>query len=76
MVSATLPLPRDLEEQVQQRTDRRVRNLSVECRPGRVVLRGQAPSYYIKQLAQHSLLDALPPHWRLENAITVTRPVS
>src|SRR5262249_10964473 len=63
-------LKSQLEQQVQVRTGRRIRNLSVELEPGCVVLRGQATSYYAKQLAQHGVRDLLP-QIRLENAITV-----
>jgi hypothetical protein len=72
MVTATYPLAQELEEQVQTRTNRGVRNLSIELRPGRVVLRGQTGSYYVKQLAQHELLASLPPGLRVENSITVS----
>ena len=61
----------ELERQVLARTDRRVRNLTVELRGGRVVLRGEARSFYIKQLAQHGVRDLLPDA-QLENAIVVT----
>jgi hypothetical protein len=40
--------------------------------PGRVVLRGVACSYHIKQLAQHGVLDWFP-GVQLENAISVAR---
>jgi hypothetical protein len=73
MVSATSPFVRELEEQVQVRTNRQVRNLSIELRPGRVVLRGQTSSYYVKQLAQHEVLGSLPAEVRVENTITVAR---
>jgi hypothetical protein len=73
MMTATSPLPQALEEQVHTRTHRGVRNLSIEFRPGRVVLRGQTMSYYVKQLAQEELIAALPDDFRLENAITVAR---
>jgi hypothetical protein len=73
MVSATFPPTRELEEQVNHRTNRAVRNLSIELRPGRVVLRGQTNSYYVKQLAQHELLGSLPSDLRVENSITVSR---
>ena len=73
MVTATFPLSQDLEEQVQHRTNRGVRNLSIEFRPGRVVLRGQTTSYYVKQLAQHELIGSLPSNLRVENSITVSR---
>jgi hypothetical protein len=73
MVTATFPMPRNLEEQVHTRTNRAVRNLAIEFRPGRCVLRGQTTSYYVKQLAQEELIGALPDNCRLENAITVAR---
>ena len=73
MISATFPLVRDLEEQVHMRTNRQVRNLSIELRPGRVVLRGQTSSYYVKQLAQHEILGSLPADVRVENTISVGR---
>ena len=60
----------DLQRHVYLRTGRRIRNLSVELRPNGVVLRGLAHSYYIKQLAQQSVLDVLP-HVRLQNSIDV-----
>lgn len=69
------PLQNELESRVNTRTGRRVRNLAVEMRPERVVLRGFASSYYVKQLAQQGIRDVLP-HVRLENAITVTQEAS
>jgi hypothetical protein len=60
----------ELEQQVKERTGRRVRNLTIEVLPEQVILRGQANSYYIKQLAQHSVHGMLP-HLKLENAIVV-----
>ncbi len=56
--------------QVASRTGRRVWNLRVEVGGDGVVLRGRAPSYHIKQLAQQGVRDALP-HIPLENAIVV-----
>jgi hypothetical protein len=73
MVAAILPAADDLKVQVQSRTNRGVRNLSIEFRPGRVVLRGQTTSYYVKQLAQEELIGTLPADFRLENSITVSR---
>jgi hypothetical protein len=73
MLTTAIPLARDLEDQVQQRTNRGVRNLSIEFRPGRVVLRGQTTSYYVKQLAQHEVLGTIPSELRVENSITVYR---
>ena len=63
-------LQHELEHRVQARTGRRVRNLAIELRPERVVLRGRASTYYVKQLAQHGIRDLLP-QVDLENAITV-----
>jgi len=73
MVTASLPHGIDLERLVSESTGRRVRDLSVEFRGGRVVLRGQAASYHVKQLAQHGLCNALPRNVRVENAIVVTK---
>jgi osmotically-inducible protein OsmY len=73
MVFATFPMMQHLEEQIHQRTNRQVRNLSVELRGGRVVLRGQTTSYYVKQLAQQEVIGTLPADVRVENTITVGR---
>ena len=51
---------------------RPVRELAVEVDSGRVVLRGRATSYHVKQLAQHGVRDILPDA-PLENAICITR---
>jgi len=61
-----------LEQQVRNRTGRRIRNLAIELNPERVVLRGQATSYYLKQLAQHGIWESYP-HLILENSIVVER---
>ena len=63
-------LQHELEHRVQARTGRRVRNLAIELRPERVILRGRTSTYHVKQLAQHGIRDLLP-HVNLENAITV-----
>jgi hypothetical protein len=63
-------LQQELEDRVQSRTGRRVRNLAIELCPERIVLRGHAESYHVKQLAQHGVRDLLP-QVRLENAIVV-----
>jgi hypothetical protein len=71
MVISSVPhLQQELERQVSLRTGRRVRNLTVELEPERIVLRGQATTFHVKQLAQHGVLDMLP-HVRLENGIVV-----
>jgi hypothetical protein len=61
---------RELERHIQARTGRRIRDLSIELRPERIVLRGQTSTYYVKQLAQHGVRDVFP-HIDLENAIVV-----
>ena len=66
------PLRDHLERQVQSRTGRRIRNLAIELNPERVILRGQASSYYLKQLAQHEIRDCIP-NLLLENSIVVDR---
>jgi hypothetical protein len=53
-------LRQEVERHIHLRTGRRVRDLSVEIEPERVVLRGRAGSYYVKQLAQHGALEVLP----------------
>jgi hypothetical protein len=70
MVQNSSRLQDELESRVQARTGRRIRNLAIELRPERVVLRGRTSTYYAKQLAQHGIRDLLP-HICLENAITV-----
>jgi hypothetical protein len=70
-MSSQPQLSADLVHQhIMNRTGRRIRNLEVEVGPDCVVLRGRTPSFYIKQLAQHGALEALP-STRLENAIIV-----
>jgi hypothetical protein len=63
---------KQLEDQIQMRTGRRVQNLTVEVHPDEVILRGQATSYYIKQLAQVGAQDVLI-DVPLRNAIAVNR---
>lgn len=66
--------PPSLAEVVRQRLitriGRRVQDLAVEVGADGVVLRGRAPSYHVKQLAQHEAQAAVP-HAHLENAIVV-----
>jgi hypothetical protein len=69
-LSDPLQLQRELERQVMARTGRRVRQLAIEVGAGRVILKGQAATYYVKQLAQHGVRDLLP-HTPLENTIAV-----
>ena len=65
-------LEQALTARVQQRTGRRVRNLRIELRPEGVVLRGRAPTFHVKQLAQHGVRDLLP-QVDLQNAIVVEK---
>ncbi|MFL5342279.1 MAG: BON domain-containing protein [Gemmataceae bacterium] len=60
----------ELARHILDRTGRRVHGLCVEVRNERVVLRGRASSYYVKQLAQHCVWDVLP-QAQLENGIVV-----
>ena len=59
-------------QRVTDRTGRRVRNLVVEVTGSGecVVLRGQANSFHVKQLAQQGAREALP-NAQLKNAIVV-----
>jgi len=70
MVQNLPKLRQELETQVKARTGRRVQNLEFDLFPGRIILRGRASTYHIKQLAQHGVRDILP-EIRLENAIVV-----
>ena len=65
-------LQSQLERNVHARTGRRIRHLAIEVGPERIVLKGQASTYYVKQLAQHGVRD-LVPHLPLENFIAVER---
>lgn len=67
----SFPLQVEVERCVRDRTHHRVRDLAVEVRAERVVLRGRASSYYVKQLAQLGVREVLP-EVSLENAIEVS----
>lgn len=70
-MSITPPTLADIVlETITARTGRRVRDLRVEVRNDRVVLRGRASSFHVKQLALHGAREATP-EARLENAIVV-----
>lgn len=47
-----------LEMHLQSRLSGHIRNLTLEYRDGGLVLRGQAHTYYAKQMAQHALMQA------------------
>jgi hypothetical protein len=52
-------LERSVEQQISQRTWGRVHRLHVEMANGRLIVHGNASSYYAKQLALEGAMDAL-----------------
>lgn len=54
--SLTTDSTRRLEEEVAARLHGRMRNLRIYSTETGLILRGIAPSYYIKQLAQHAVM--------------------
>lgn len=46
-----------LEDQIQTRLHGRIRNFEVFCADDGLILRGQVPSYYVKQLVQHAVMS-------------------
>jgi hypothetical protein len=62
----------EIEERVQARTSRRVRDLAIRVGGEEIVLTGRAGSFHVKQLAQHGVRDVLPDA-PLVNAIVVDR---
>jgi hypothetical protein len=70
VISNPSQLKHELENRVQVRTGRRVRDLAVEVGSGRIILKGRTSTYYVKQLAQHGVRDLLP-HVPVENTIAV-----
>ncbi len=64
------PLYELLTETIHDQTGRRVQNLIVEMDDGMVVIRGQAASFHVKQLAQCGVRKVLP-QAVLQNAIVV-----
>ena len=63
-------LREELENRIKALTGRRLRNLDIKLSAEGVVLRGEAQTFYIKQLAQHGVREVLP-DVRLDNAIQV-----
>lgn len=47
-----------LQAQIARRLNGRLRNLQLLVRGHGLVLRGRAPSYYVKQLVQHEVMAA------------------
>ena len=50
--------PQQIERAIARRTWGRLRRLAIEITPDRVIVRGCAPSYYLKQLAIQACLEA------------------
>ena len=65
-----MTLMEQVETRVRESTHGRIRNLLVEEVQGRLVIRGQAPSYHTKQLALHGALELLSGD-RFSTVITV-----
>ncbi len=57
IVKSSQDLASRIESRIHSRTHGRVRDLQVELAEQTVVLRGRAPTYYAKQLAQHGALE-------------------
>jgi hypothetical protein len=53
-------LTEEVETRVRQSTHGRIRDLTVREDHGCILIRGQAPSQHVKQLALHGALESLP----------------
>ncbi len=51
-------LPQEIERAITRRTWGRLHRLAIEVMPDRLIVRGYAPSYYVKQLAIQACLEA------------------
>jgi hypothetical protein len=49
----------EIAKQIEMRTGRRIRRLDVDVSPSGIIVRGLAPSYYVKQLALSAVLEVL-----------------
>ena len=67
---STMTLSQLVESRIRQSTHGRIRDLEVQEIQGRVVVRGNAPSYHTKQLALHGALELLSGQ-RFSSEITV-----
>jgi hypothetical protein len=63
-------LREELESRIKALTGRRLRNLDIDLSTQGVILKGEAQTFYVKQLAQHGVREVLP-NVRLDNAIQV-----
>lgn len=50
-----------IERQIRERTRGRIRGIQVAIDDNRVTVRGVSPTYYVKQLAIHALLEHIEP---------------
>jgi hypothetical protein len=75
MVVRTLPHLNEelLKTRILARTGTRLQNLVIQFSPDGVILLGETFSFYVKQLAQHGLLDDLP-EVPVHNCIIVSEP--
>jgi hypothetical protein len=71
MASAVQLFTDDLKRQIRNWTNGRVRNVAIEFRDRRIVVRGRAPTYHVKQLVLSGLAQFLPACWSLQHAIIV-----
>lgn len=58
---ARVILADSIERNIRNRTGGRVRRLRIEVADGRIVVRGSAASYHVKQLALQAVLDTAKP---------------
>jgi len=65
-----LELKKELEQRIRARIGNRLRNLEIRLSPDGITLCGQAPTFYVKQLVQHSIWEIMP-QARLKNTIVV-----
>jgi hypothetical protein len=65
------PLAVKLKERLLAKLGNRVRKLEVRCSEDNVELTGEAPTFHVKQIAQHSVWEVMP-QARLTNAIVVS----
>jgi hypothetical protein len=66
-----LSLQQELASHVLARTGNRLRNLDIQLFPDGIHLHGETATFYVKQLAQHSVREKFP-DVRLQNDIMVT----
>lgn len=64
------PTATQLRERLHAKLGNRVRKLEVHLSEQGVELTGEAPTYHVKQIAQHSVWELMPDA-RLTNAIVV-----